>query len=98
MRRPNDPTSGYRLGFQTAAFLSIVDTVGEIAGRSRQAVMSRTKREVRVAAHGFPRSQASRRATFKAAAVATCCRWVLEAHVSRAAQATEPDALRQTAF
>src|SRR5215211_1107784 len=53
------------------------DTVGEIAGWSHQAAMSWTKREVRVAARGLPRSQASRRATFRAAAVATCCRWVL---------------------
>src|SRR3954453_20003364 len=42
--------------------------------------MGWTKREVRVAARGLLRSQASRRATFKAAAVATCCRWVLVVH------------------
>ncbi len=45
--------------------------------RLSQAAMRRTKREVRVAARGLPRSQASRRTTLSAAAVARCCRWVL---------------------
>ena len=45
--------------------------------------MSWAKREVRVAARGLPRSQASRRATFKAAAVATCSRWALVRPTSR---------------
>jgi len=36
-----------------------------------------TRREVRVVARASPRTQALSRTTFRAAAVATCCRWVL---------------------
>ena len=53
------------------------DTVGEIPTGRAQAAMRRTKREVRVAARGLPRSQASRRTTLRAAAGARCRRWVL---------------------
>ena len=60
-----------------ASLYPAADTVGEITGWSRQAAMSWTKREVRVAARGLPRNHASRRARFRAAAVATCCKWVL---------------------
>ena len=53
------------------------DTVGEFASGLVQAAMRRTRREVRVAARASPRAHALSRTTFRAAAVATCCRWVL---------------------
>src|SRR5436305_7864895 len=45
--------------------------------KSAQAVARVAKREVRVAARGTARNQAARRWRSIAAAVATCCRWVL---------------------
>ena len=66
-----------RLGRKVAVrFRLPADTVGEFTSGPFQAAMRRTRREVRVAARASPCTHALSRTTFRAAAVATCCRWV----------------------
>jgi len=54
----------------------IINNAPILLAKSGQAARA-SKREVRVAARGIARNQSPRRARSIAAAVATCCRWVL---------------------